>query len=104
MSVCVGVIALYVAAAALGNIAGSLFYKLEGQGIGIWLVGVGLAWGSLVISVLAGSSVEFFSTNTNLQDFGSYILAPLFWIMFFGIIPALVLGLTYTKVVKKQLS
>lgn len=102
-SIITGVIALYIAAAGFGLVAGNLIYWLKGRGIGVWLTGIGLAWSCLVISALAGSSVEFLSSSRNWMDFGDYIIKPLIWVMLVGIIPAFILGVLYAATVKKFL-
>lgn len=102
-SIMTAVVALYFAAAYFGSVAGSLIYESRGAGLGVWLTGIGLAWLCLGISVLAGSSVEFLSTNRSFEDFGDYIFQPLMWVLLVGIIPAFVLGLLYTATVKKYL-
>lgn len=96
-----GVIGLYSAAYCFGLVAGNLINQFEGQGLGVWCTGIGLAWICLLISALAGSAVEFLPSHRNWQDFGDYIFKPLFWVMLVGIIPALILGVGYTAAVKK---
>jgi hypothetical protein len=107
-SMLVAVAALYVAAACLGMVAGDLICRVGLQDPRIWVIGVGLAWGCLLISVLAGSSIHFFAGMGNPPDvakaFGDYILKPVFWVMLFGTVPALGLGLLYASRVKKSLS
>src|SRR5262245_59065104 len=49
-------ITLYAAAIILGLIAGGLIYRIGVRDRRIWLIGVGLAWGCLLLSVFAGSS------------------------------------------------
>ena len=74
----------------------------------IWIIGVGLAWSCLLISVLAGSSIHFFTEMGNPPDvaaaFKDYIFKPVFWVMLFGSVSALGLGLFYAARVRKSLS
>ena len=58
-SILIAVIALYAAGAYLGRVAGDLIYRDGLQGPRIWVIGIGLAWSCLLISVLAGSSIHF---------------------------------------------
>lgn len=103
MPVLVAVIALYAAAAVFGSVAGLLIYRLRSRVWAIRSVSVVLAWLCLITSCLAGSSVSFLSTNGTSYDFEAYIFRPLFWVMFFGMIPALILGLAYSAVIRERL-
>jgi hypothetical protein len=104
----VGVAALYAAAYSLGMIASDIVCRIGIKDPRIWLLGVGLAWSCLLIAVLAGSMVNFLSGMGNPPDiaeaFEAYIFTLVFWVMLFGGIPALGLGLLYAARVKKLLA
>ncbi|HEY9401440.1 MAG TPA: hypothetical protein VIQ24_02010 [Pyrinomonadaceae bacterium] len=104
----VGVVALYAAAYSLGMVASDIVCRIGIKDPIIWLLGVGLAWSCLLISILSGSMVNFLASMENPPDiakaFAGYIVAPVFWVMLFGGIPALGLGLLYAARVKKLLA
>ena len=104
----IAIVALYTAALILGLVAGGLIYRVGVRGPRIWLIGIGLAWSCLLISVVAGSSMNFFSERHNAPSvadaFTDWIIKPLFWIVLLGGLPALGLGLFYAARVKKALS
>ena len=109
ISIIVAIVALYAATAILGIIAGNLICRIgRRQDFMIWIIGIGLAWGALFVSVVAGSSVLFFSemgNSPNMSEaFEDYLAKPVFWVMLFGGIPALVLGLLYGAQVKKLMA
>ena len=104
----VAVGALFAAASALGLFAGNLLYRFGAQSSRIWLVGVVLAWSCMLISTLAGGSINFvnemndtFGTAKGFQD---YVFAPVVWVVLVGCLPATVLGLLYAGSVRKALS
>jgi hypothetical protein len=104
----IAIVALYAAALILGLVAGGLISRIGVHDPRIWLMGIGLAWSCLLISVLAGSSVNFFSEKHNApsgaEAFTDWIIKPLFWIVLLGGLPALGLGLFYAARVRKALS
>ena len=57
----IAIVMFYAAAFILGLVAGELIYRAGVRGPRIWLIGIGLAWGCLLISVIAGSSMNFFN-------------------------------------------
>ena len=98
-------IGLYAGAMIFGKIASRLISDIGNTNLRLGVIGVGVAWGCLLISVLAGSSVEFFAEinkSSNLsQAFFDYIFKPFFWVILFGIIPALILGSLYATRLRK---
>lgn len=103
-SILIAVSALYISALILGIIAGGVICRYKAQDIKNRLVGIMLAESTLFISVLAGSCVEFFANRKYQQAFEAYLLKPLFWVMFLGCIPALILGIIYSRKVEKQIA
>lgn len=102
-AVVVSIVGLYVAAACLGMVAGKLICRFGSQSLWIWIIGVGVAWGCLLISVLAGSAVPFFARIGNARAFESYVFTPVFIVMLFGTVPAVGLGIFYAARVRKYL-
>jgi fructose-specific phosphotransferase system IIC component len=101
------IVGLYAAALFFGKIASRLINENRNTNLKLGVIGVGVAWGCLLVSVLAGSSVEFFAeikrSPSLSQAFFDYIFKPLFWVMLFGIIPALFLGRLYATRLRKLL-
>ncbi len=104
----VAVAALFAAASALGLFAGNLIYRVGAQSSRIWLIGVTLAWSCMLISVLAGGSINFLNemngTFGAVAAFQGYVFAPVVWVVLVGCLPATVLGLLYAASVRKALS
>ena len=107
----VGLIALFIAAAWLGNKAGKyLCDKSHDTAMNV-LVGLGVAFGSISISVMTGtfvgivSEVPRISGSVNFNPLyvllGSFI--PLFFVLLFGAIPAILLGVLYGFLVRNRL-
>ncbi|HKY28317.1 MAG TPA: hypothetical protein VJM12_10265 [Pyrinomonadaceae bacterium] len=107
----VGLIALFVAASWLGKKAGTyLCDKTHDTAMNV-LVGLGVAFGSISISVMTGtflgvvseapqifSSVDF---NPLYALLGFFI--PLLIVLFFGAIPAILLGVLYGFLIRNRL-
>ncbi len=102
-SIIISIIGLYAAAACLGTVAGKLICRVGLQGLWIWIIGVGLAWGCLLVSVLAGSTARFFVEIGNERAFEYYLFTPVFFVMLFGSLPAVGLGIFYATRVRKYL-
>jgi hypothetical protein len=104
----VAIVTLYAAALILGLFAGGLIYRVGVHGPRIWLIGIGLAWSCLFLSVCIGSSMNFLSERyselSTANAFTDWIIKPVFWVILLGGLPALGLGLFYTARVKKALS
>ena len=107
----VGLIALFIAAAWLGKKAGMyLCDKSHDTAMNV-LVGLGVAFGSISISVMTGTLFSFVSMAGEI--FGSvnfnplYVLLgffiPLFIVLLFGAIPAILLGILYGFLVRNRL-
>ena len=99
--------ALYLSAIVLGKYAGSIISRIGIENPRMPLLGIGLALSCLICSALALTSVNFFIElyrGVNLaHTFESYVFKPLFWIIFVGFFPALILGIIYVQRVKKQI-
>ena len=104
----VAVATLYAAALALGLVAGGLVYRIGVRDPRIWLIGIGLAWSCLFLSVFVGSSMNFLTERYNdpsvADAFTDWIIKPVFWVVLLGGLPALGLGLIYAAGVKNALS
>ena len=104
----VAVTTLYAAALALGLVAGGLVCRIGVSDPRIWLIGIGLAWSCLFLSVCVGSSMNFFTERHNdpgvADAFLDWIIKPVFWVVLLGGLPALALGLFYAAGVKRALS
>lgn len=104
----VGLSAMYVVAACGGKIAGRFICLKRNRIITHICVGVGLALGSLSVSVLAGSFVSFvvgkLGHAQDSSDLFLVIVGPLFWVLIFGGGPAIVLGMLYGILVGRRLA
>lgn len=104
----IAVVTLFAAAILFGLVAGNLIYRVGVQSLRVWLIGVALAWSCLLLSVLAGSSINFLSEMSGTfgaaKAFQDYVFAPVAWVAIFGLLPAAGLGLLYAASVKKALS
>lgn len=104
----VAVTTLYAAALVLGLVAGGLIYRVGVRDPRIWLIGVGLAWSCLFLSVFTGSSMNFLTERHDgpgaADAFLDWVIKPVFWVGLLGVLPALALGLLYAARVKKALS
>ncbi len=110
LGVIAGIVALFLSATFLGKIAGRIIcYKLRGIA-GAAFVGFCLALSCVVIAIVAGAPFSFLVqelsniTPEHKSDFLVFIVAPLFWILFFGILPAMLLGGLYGILVRRRLA
>ena len=110
LGVIAGIAALFLSATFLGRIAGRIIcHKLHGF-TGAVFVGVCLAISCIVIAVVAGALFGFLVqelsniTPDHKSDFLVFILVPLFWILFFGILPAMLLGGLYGILLRRRLA
>jgi len=98
---------LYLTALSLGKIAGRILCKTSTL-LPCVFIGVGLALGSLAISVLTGSltlmAVNIISGSPDSNDLVTYLLVPLFVVLIYGGGPAALLGILYGVLVRKQLA
>lgn len=100
-----GVIGLYACAYFYGKIAGQIVHRIGAGNFNVWLIGIILAWSCVITMGLVGSSIYFFkelNDSTLSETFFDYIFKPVFWVGFFGVIPALILGLVWAKQMKKE--
>jgi len=107
----VGLIALFIAAAWLGKKAGMyLCDKSHDTAMNV-VVGLGVAFGSISISVMTGTLVGMVSELPRISgsvNFNPlYVLLgffiPLFFVLLFGAIPAILLGVLYGFLVRNRL-
>jgi len=91
----VSIVGLYLAAIILGNVFGNMIDRSQLRGSRALLGGIMVAWLSLVIQVLFGSSVGYFNNIHRSEAFLDYIVKPLFWVVFLGSIPAIAVGALY---------
>jgi len=102
-----GIIGLYISTYFYSKLAGKIVYRFGADNNKIWITGILLAWSCVVTMAVAGSSVYFFK-DINRSGLGSsfvnYIFKPIFWVTFIGFIPALLLGIFWSTLVKKELS
>lgn len=109
--IAVGLVVLFIAAAFLGEKAG---VRLCGRSHDVplnVLVGQGVAFGSIAIAVMAGTLVGVVSaageilSSPGFTPIGVVLLlfGPLFLVLMFGGIPAVLLGLLYGFVVRNRL-
>ena len=96
----VGLVVLFIAAAILGKKAGIyLCNKTHATGRNV-LVGIGVAFGSIAAAVLAGTFVGFLgeadyilrAENFSVVNFVFGFFIPLLLVLWFGGIPAILLG------------
>lgn len=109
--IAVGLVALFIASAVLGKNAGVyLCDKTSRTGLNV-LVGIGVAFGSIAIAVFAGAFVGFLAEADSILRaesfspvnfvYGFFIL--LFLVLWFGGIPAILLGVFYGFMVQHRL-
>jgi hypothetical protein len=103
----IGLVALYLAASFLGTMAGRFLCKTSNQMLNV-LVGVGLAFGCLAISVLTGSLsivvVNVVSGSPDSNDLVTYLVVPFVVVLVYGAVPAVVLGALYGVLVGTSLA
>lgn len=103
----VGTVTLFLAAGFLGKKAGVYLCRRENStGLNI-VVGIALAFGSIAISVWAGSLFYIFVHDPNqiieFSDIPELLFGSLLLVLLFGAIPAAVLGVAYGLLVGMQL-
>ena len=103
----VAIVVLYATAVSLSRVAGSFICRIGVHGLGVWLIGIGLAECCLILAVLISSSMNLVSELHNEPNFAvafmDWIVKPAYWVLLFGTLPALVLGLLYAVGVRKAL-
>jgi hypothetical protein len=106
-STIIALITLYAAALILGKVAGGLIHRVGVHGPRVWIIGVALAWSCLIFAVIIGSSINFFTEiykEPSVADaFMDWVFKPTFWVLLFGVLPALGLGLLYAAGMRKSL-
>lgn len=109
--IAVGIVVLFIAAAILGKKAGMyLCDKTSATGRNV-LVGLGVAFGSIAIAVLAGTFVGFLgeadhilrAENFSAVNFVYGFFFPLLLVLWFGGFPAILLGIFYGLMVRNRL-
>jgi len=99
----VAILVLFVASIALGYIAGGFIYRFGLQTNVTAIVGIALAWCCLFLSAVVGTSVNYFSEMGELDAFHDYIVKPATSVIVVGLLPALLLGLVYSAIVRSDL-
>lgn len=90
--VATSVLGLFLAATILGFISYSYFTKSSNNLFRSVLIGATAGWLALWVQVLFGSSVEFFRNSHASYAFEAFIFRPVFWVIFLGTIPSLIIG------------
>ena len=94
---------LYIGALLLATIVMGLLCSGELSATRRNFIGLAVAWGTLIIQVLFGVSLEFSRSSNTSGAFGDYVIKPLFWVILFGAVPVSILGLLYAKLLKSVL-
>jgi hypothetical protein len=90
----VSIVGLYVATVVLGSVLGTIIDRSGSNKL--FFGGVIVAWLSLVVQALSGSSVEYFRNIHELNAFIDYIVKPSLWVIFLGSVPAVAVGALYS--------
>lgn len=103
-NVFVGAVGLLIMAYLFGQIAG---VKILIKHRNYLLTGVKYSVLTLITGTLIGSSVGFFEEGINdiggfSNPFYDYFFKPFYWVMMFGIIPAIIIGLLFGYQIKRQ--
>lgn len=105
-----GIIALFIFAASLGRIAGKVVCRKARGLTGAAFVGICLALGCVALSIVAGAPFSFLvqelsdTYSPHKSSLFIFIVAPLYWIMMFGALPAMLLGVLYGALVRRKLA
>jgi hypothetical protein len=99
----VAIIVLFVASIAFGYVAGSFVYRFGLQTNVTSIIGIALAWCCLFLSAVGGPSVNYFANTREMDAFHDYIVKPAAWVIVVGLLPALLLGLLYSYLVRSNL-
>ena len=105
--VMIGLVVLFWAAALLGRTAGGFLADRQNDDAMNAIVGIGVAFGSIMFASLSGSlmSVVFDLNRTYASGEIIFILfMPLLLILLWGGIPAICLGFLYGFLVRKQIA
>lgn len=99
-------VALLITAGIFGFKAGRYLCERGNQMSWNVLIGISLAFGSIAAASLAGSFAVLLTDLPHLINVGLLILfvLPLLFVLIYGSIPAIGLGLLYAVLVKKQLA
>ena len=109
--IAVGLVVLFIAAAILGKKAGIYLCDKTHATWRNVLVGVGVAFGSIAAAVLAGTLVAFLgeadyilrAENFSVVNAAFGFFIPLLLVLWFGGIPAILLGILYGFLVRSRL-
>lgn len=105
-----GLAALFLAAGFLGKIAGKLIGDRWRGVTNAAMVGIVLVLACVVVATMAGALPVFlieksrYAASASQSLFFMYVIAPLFWILLFGLIPAAMLGMLYGISVTRALA
>lgn len=98
-----GIVVLFWAAAGLGKLAGSFLCERRNDLAMHILVGIGVAFGSIVVAVLAGSVILLLFDSSHRVSIIDCLFFLLMMLLFGGI-PAACLGALYGFLVRKQIA
>jgi hypothetical protein len=101
----IGLIALFIAAGLLGTKAGVVLCNKGNDLATNVLVGIGLAFASITIAVVAGSISVILMGPSNIQgwEFLWILVVTLLVMLMYGGIPAVLLGVLYGVLVRDRL-
>ena len=103
-NILVGVLGLTLIGILCGRLAG---YEILAKKKNETLVGIKYAFVTLITGTVIGCCVGFFqegihNLNTDDNPFEDYFYKPIFWIVLFGLVPALFIGTWFGKQIKKK--
>ncbi len=93
-------ISLAIAAWILGRAVGIIIWRVGPASKWVYPLGILLALTCLLISVVAAFTTHFFVSRQELGDFNDYIVGPALGIVGFGFLPALILGLVFSIMIR----
>jgi hypothetical protein len=103
-NILVGIMTMLLSGYLFGELAGKeiILKKRDSSWVG-FKYGFLTLWTGSSAGSLIGCFVEgFHKIGTNSDPFIDYIVKPLFWVTFFGIIPVLIVGFWFGKQIKKK--
>ena len=107
VEILVGILALFVGSAFLGKWAGKMFSRYAPVRVTDAIIGLLVAFGSIVISVFTASLFYFLKNLTQFNRSGNFWLsfvAPQVAVLLVGGIPAMFLGILFGVLVRREFS